>query len=195
MAVFFRKSLLGYNVEDVKKYIDGLFKKMTDSEDEYKKEISKNKEMILELSESLNNANKNIADLICENDKLSTEVEYYRSEKEKITQLSEVIGKLYLVSKLNAESIITSATSIKRKTVEEAELNMQIIEQAHQKLLELTESVNSSSAEYTDKLQTVTASLKDTKTSIKKDYRTMNKYEQKINEIDVALTNSVKSNV
>ena len=194
MAVFFRKSLLGYNVEDVKKYIDGLFKKMNDSEEEHKIEISNNKQMILELSESLNNANQNIADLISENDKLTAEVELYRAEKEKIIQLSEVIGKLYLVSKLNAESIITSATSIKRKTVEEAELNMQVIEQAHQKLLELTDSVNSSSAEYTDKLLSVANSLKDTKASIEKDYKSMNKSEQKLGEIDVAIANSVKPN-
>ena len=194
MAVFFRKSLLGYNVEDVKKYIDGLFKKISDSDEEHKNEIAKNKEMILELSESLNNANQNIAELINENDKLTSEVEYYRAEKEKITQLSEVIGKLYLVSKLNAESIITSATSIKRKTVEEAELNMQIIEQAHQKLLELTNNVNTSSAEYTDKLQTVANSLNDTKTSIKKDYRAMNRSEQKLDQINLALTDSIKTN-
>ena len=150
--------------------------------------------MILELSESLNNANQNIADLISENDKLTTELNYYRAEKEKITQLSEVIGKLYLVSKLNAESIITSATSIKRKTVEEAEMNMQVIEQAHKKLLELTNNVNSSSAEYTEKLQTVADSLIDTKASIKKDYRAMNKSEQKLNEVDVAIADSVKTN-
>ena len=71
---------------------------------------------------------------------------------------------------------------------------MQVIEQAHQKLLELTDSVNSSSAEYTDKLQAVANSLKDTKASIKKDYKSMNKSEQKLGEIDVAITNSVKTN-
>lgn len=195
MSVFFRKSLLGYNVEDVKKYIDGLFKKISDSDEEHKKETTKNKELILELSESLNNANQNIAELISENDKLNAEVEHYRAEKEKIVQLSEVIGKLYLVSKLNAESIITSATSIKRKTVEEAEFNMQIIEEAHLKLQDLIESVNSSSFEYTDKLNSVTESLSETKQSIQKDYRAMHRSEQKLKDVDTAVAESVKTNV
>ena len=195
MSVFFRKSLLGYNVEDVKKYIDGLFKKISDSDEEHKKEIAKNKELILELSESLNNANQNISELISQNDNLTAEVEHYRAEKEKITQLSEVIGKLYLVSKLNAESIITSATSIKRKTVEEAEFNMQLIEEAHQKLQELTDNVNATSLEYTDKIQSVATSLNETKDSIKKDYRTMNRSEQKLKDIDTAVADSVKANV
>ena len=195
MSVFFRKSLLGYNVEDVKKYIDGLFKKISDSDEEHKKEIAKNKELILELSESLNNANQNIAELISENDKLNAEVEHYRAEKEKIVQLSEVIGKLYLVSKLNAESIITSATSIKRKTVEEAEFNMQIIEEAHLKLQDLIESVNSSSFEYTDKLNSVTESLSETKQSIQKDYKAMHRSEQKLKDVDTAVSESVKTNV
>lgn len=195
MSVFFRKSLLGYNVEDVKKYIDGLFKKISDSDEEHKKEIAKNKELILELSESLNNANQNISELISQNDNLTAEVEHYRAEKEKITQLSEVIGKLYLVSKLNAESIITSATSIKRKTVEEAEFNMQLIEEAHQKLQELTNNVNATSLEYTDKIQSVATSLNETKDSIKKDYRTMNRSEQKLKDIDTAVADSVKANV
>ena len=195
MSVFFRKSLLGYNVEDVKKYIDGLFKKISDSDEEHKKEIAKNKELILELSESLNNANQNISELISQNDNLTAEVEHYRAEKEKITQLSEVIGKLYLVSKLNAESIITSATSIKRKTVEEAEFNMQLIEEAHQNLQELTNKVNATSLEYTDKIQSVATSLNETKDSIKKDYRTMNRSEQKLKDIDTAVADSVKANV
>lgn len=195
MSVFFRKSLLGYNVEDVKKYIDGLYKKITATDEEHKSEIAKNKNTILELSESLNNANHNISELIKENEKLNLEVEAFRAEKEKITQLSEVIGKLYLVSKLNAESIITSATSIKRKTVEEAEFNMQLIEQAHSKLQELTMNVNSSSAEYTDKLQTVANSLTETKASIKKDYKALHRSEQKLNEIDNAVSESVKSNI
>ena len=195
MSVFFRKSLLGYNVEDVKKYIDGLFKKMSDSDDEHKKEIAKNKELILELSESLNNANQNILNLISENEKLTDEVEHYRAEKEKISQLSEVIGKLYLVSKLNAESIITSATSIKRKTVEEAEFNMRLIEEAHLKLQELTTSVNASSLEYTDKLNTVANSLTETKESIKKDYKAMNRSEQKLKDVDSAVADSVKTSV
>lgn len=195
MSVFFRKSLLGYNVEDVKKYIDGLFKKISDSDEEHKKEIAKNKELILELSESLNNANQNISELISQNDTLTAEVEHYRAEKEKITQLSEVIGKLYLVSKLNAESIITSATSIKRKTVEEAEFNMQLIEEAHQKLQELTNNVNATSLEYTDKIQSVATSLNETKDSIKKDYKAMNRSEQKLKDIDTAVADSVKVNV
>ena len=195
MSVFFRKSLLGYNVDDVKKYIDDLFNKINNAEETHKQEILKNKELILELSESLNSANQKIADYINKIDNLTLEIEAYRAEKEKITQLSEVIGKLYLVSKLNAESIITSATSIKRKTVEEAEFNMQLIEEAHIKLQELTNNVNSSSLEYTDKLNTVANSLTETKESIKKDYKAMNRSEQKLKQVDSAVADSVKTNV
>ena len=195
MSVFFRKSLFGYNVDDVKKYIDDLFNKINNAEETHKQEILKNKELILELSESLNSANQKIADYINKIDNLTLEIEAYRAEKEKITQLSEVIGKLYLVSKLNAESIITSATSIKRKTVEEAEFNMQLIEEAHIKLQELTNNVNSSSLEYTDKLNTVANSLTETKESIKKDYKAMNRSEQKLKQVDSAVADSVKTNV
>ncbi len=193
MSVFFRKSVLGFNKDDVKKYIDDLYKKMNDAEAASKQREAKLKNTILELSESLNNANENIAKLIVENDSLKTELEAFRAEKEKIEQLSEVIGKLYLVSKLNAESIIRSAKSIKKQSVEEAERNLDIIEKAHERLLNISQDVQNSSDEYNAKMDEILSSLASTKESIENKYKSIHKSEEKLKSVSSAMSESIKA--
>lgn len=194
MSVYFRKSVLGFNKDDVKKYIEEMHTKMSNSDAENKKVINEHKNTIMELSESLNNANENIARLIVENDNMLAELEAFRAEKDKITQLSEVIGKLYLVSKLNAESIINSAKDIKNKSVTEAEYNIQLIEETQEKLEMLAKEINKSSADYNNAVENITNSLIDAKGAISNNYKRIRRSEEKLNEVNAVLNDSVKSN-
>lgn len=194
MSVYFRKSVLGFNKDDVKKYIEEMHTKMSNNDAENKKVINEHKNTIMELSESLNNANENIARLIVENDNMLAELEAFRAEKDKISQLSEVIGKLYLVSKLNAESIINSAKDIKNKSVTEAEYNIQLIEETQEKLEMLAKEINKSSADYNNAVENITNSLIDAKGAISNNYKRIRRSEEKLNEVNAVLNDSVKSN-
>lgn len=194
MSVYFRKSVLGFNKDDVKKYIEEMHTKMSNNDAENKKVINEHKNTIMELSESLNNANENIARLIVENDNMLAELEAFRAEKDKISQLSEVIGKLYLVSKLNAESIINSAKDIKNKSVTEAEYNIQLIEETQEKLDMLAKEINKSSADYNNAVENITNSLIDAKGAISNNYKRIRRSEEKLNEVNAVLNDSVKSN-
>ena len=156
------------------------------------KPTDKQKKEIIELSESLNNANQNIAKLMVENDSLLEEVQKLRSEKEKIERLSDVIGKLYLVSKLNAETITRSAKETKKKLDAEIESELKIVEEAEKRLSELKDEITLSSCEYTDKLGSITDSLNQTKQIIKKNDKQSFKSEVELNNLLEAANTTIK---
>ncbi len=192
MSVVFRKSMFGFNKDDVLGYINELYGKINALEEEFNKKSAEQKNEITELSSSLVNANQNIKDLMSENDKLNSEVTKLRAEKEKIDRLSDVIGKLYLVSKLNAETITRSAKETKRKLDNEIESQLKIVEEAEKRLTELKDEVALSSVEYSEKIAGITASLSETKEIIKKNDNVAYKSEVELNELLTAANNTVK---
>lgn len=192
MSVVFRKSMFGFNKDDVLNYINELFGKINAIEADFNEKNDKQKKEIIELSESLNNANQNIAKLMVENDSLLEEVQKLRSEKEKIERLSDVIGKLYLVSKLNAETITRSAKETKKKLDAEIESELKIVEEAEKRLSELKDEITLSSSEYTDKLGSITDSLNQTKQIIKKNDKQSFKSEVELNNLLEAANTTIK---
>lgn len=192
MSVVFRKSMFGFNKDDVLNYINELFSKINAIEADFNEKNDKQKKEIIELSESLNNANQNIAKLMVENDSLLEEVQKLRSEKEKIERLSDVIGKLYLVSKLNAETITRSAKETKKKLDAEIESELKIVEEAEKRLSELKDEITLSSSEYTDKLGSITDSLNQTKQIIKKNDKQSFKSEVELNNLLEAANTTIK---
>lgn len=192
MSVVFRKSMFGFNKDDVLNYINGLFDKINALEADFNNKSSAQKNEIVELSESLNNANQSIAKLMVENDALLDEVTKLRAEKEKIERLSDVIGKLYLVSKLNAETITRSAKETKKKLDLEIESELKIVEEAEKRLSELKDEISSSSTEYTEKLSSITDSLNQTKQIIKKNDKQSFKSEVELNSLLEAANTTIK---
>lgn len=149
MALGFKKSLLGYNCEEVSSYIY--------------KTSQENKELVASLNNKIKEGNKllEVKDEQCE--KLSNQIvelneqlSFYKSKYEEVKKLSENIGKLYLVAQTNAKAIISAANDASTLAQNEMQNNISLIAQTDASLLQLkTDLLNISNnfVSEVDKLQ------------------------------------------
>lgn len=162
MAVKFRNGLLGFNKDDVMKYVYSV------------KEIEiKNNEKIAELqseaaklSEELQSANASLSDLKAENAVMSQRLADFERREAEITRLSESIGKLYLVAKANARTIVNAAKEnvyLSRSTVE---LNMSTAETASAELSDIETELLATAERFTAELSSIKQKLFDAKLKI-----------------------------
>ena len=103
MAVGFKKSLFGFNCDDVMKYIERSQKSFAEKEKDLTNQVE-------ELSKSLDLSNENYRKLNDEKELIAKKLADFSEKYEEIERLSENIGKLYLV----AQARKTPALQIKR---------------------------------------------------------------------------------
>ena len=102
MSAGFRKSLFGFNCDDVLKYIESAQMRYSQNEAEYKSKIS-------QLEGQLTSALERIEEISSERDSLLAELAEFRRNCDEIEQLSASIGKLYFVSQNSAQNIISNS--------------------------------------------------------------------------------------
>ena len=180
MPMVFRKSVLGFNKEDVLKYINELFDKITKLEEKSKEKEQELNNEISDLNACIDGANKNIEALITENERvikvgdglrndiavrdeeiarLNSLLDVYRSKEQEINDIAEIIGKLYMVSKLNADTIIRTAHESKLESEAEVRRNIDAIEDAQRMFDDLKSSAQLSASEFRNGLDRLIASL------------------------------------
>ena len=180
MPMVFRKSVLGFNKEDVLKYINELFDKITKLEEKSKEKEQELNNEISDLNACIDGANKNIEALIAENERvikvgdglrndiavrdeeiarLNSLLDVYRSKEQEINDIAEIIGKLYMVSKLNADTIIRTAHESKLESEAEVRRNIDAIEDAQRMFDDLKSSAQLSASEFRNGLDRLIASL------------------------------------
>lgn len=130
MALGFRKSLLGYNCEEVSEYIH--------------KTAQENKELVSSLNNKIKECNKlvEVKDEQCFNlnnqiTELNEQLDFYKAKYEEVKKLSDNIGKLYLVAQTNAKAIISAANNASSSAQSEMQSNISLIEQTDTSLLQL----------------------------------------------------------
>ena len=130
MALGFKKSLLGYNCEEVSSYIH--------------KTAQENKELVASLNNKIKESNKlvEVKDEQCQNlsnqiTELNDQLNFYKAKYEEVKKLSENIGKLYLVAQTNAKAIISAANDASTLAQNEMQSNISLIEQTDTSLLQL----------------------------------------------------------
>lgn len=192
MSMVFRKSVLGFNKDDVLSYINGLFEKINQIEQAGEAQKQELNQQLVEISSRLNEANTEIRDLAAENERLNNEIASFRQERDKLTELSEVIGKLYLVSKLNADSVIRSAKDMKNRTEEEIQKNLSVIEATQSVLNEMKDKVLATSDNYSESLNEVVGSLDEAKAVLESGHKAQQKAEKNMNALHAAAEASVK---
>lgn len=155
MSDGFRKSLFGFNCDDVIEYI-----KKTHSDFSQKETVMNEK--IEDLTSSLSASNRQLEDLRQENERLTSALKEYEDKEQEIKDISEKIGRLYLVSQANAKAIIENAEENRRLSNEEVEKNLDSLKKAHEALSGISESVSSTCEDFTEKMQSLSMSLEET---------------------------------
>lgn len=160
MSIGFRKSIFGFNCNDVIEYIERTHKKFRDKTDALNKKAD-------ELSTQLNLSKEQYEVLLEEKNIISEKLNAFTEKCEEIERLSENIGKLYLVSQANAQAIIDNSNDSARISNIEVEKNINAIDQAHISLNELRESILNTSNEFVNEVDALLCSLDNTREKIK----------------------------
>ena len=159
MALGFRKSLFGYNQEDVAEYINRQAVKNTEIQTELNAKIKANAEQINELTEKLEKLNT-------ENAELNEKIAFYREKYEEVKTLSDNIGKLYLVAQTNAKAIMSAADQAKNATDNEIEQNIAVIDSTNEMLNTLKAKVAEVCDNFKSDVDKLNSTLLDAKATI-----------------------------
>ncbi len=155
----FRRSLFGFNTDDVLEYIEKTHKSFSKKQDALNQKadsLAKDLELSKEQYDNLM-AEKAIVD-----EKLNAFIEKY----EEIEKLSENIGKLYLVAQANAQAIMKNSESSLNISNAEVEKNLNSIDEAHASLDEIRANIVKTSEDFVSELDELIQSLVDTKDKI-----------------------------
>lgn len=159
MSVGFRKSLFGFNSQDVIEYIDKTHKNFSKREDSLNSKIEELK-LLLETSKAEQEK------LEAEKSELDLKLQSFEEKYEEIERLSENIGKLYLVAQSNAQAIIKNAEDEARIAEEEAQRNISSIDEAHEALASLRAEILNTSNQFSSKVDSLISSLCDAREKI-----------------------------
>ena len=159
MAIGFRKSLFGYNQDDVIEYIKKLHSNFKDKEQTFKDDIAA-------LEEKVNALVENEEKLLEENRELNLKLDEFNSKKAEMERLSENIGKLYLVANTNAKTIMSNAEESSKLAETEISKNVSAIEETHIALNSLRDSITETAQSYTNEKSALIESLEATKGKI-----------------------------
>lgn len=162
MSRKFRNSLLGFNKDDVMSFV--IESKETESD--LKKKIN-------ELTSKINTLEDEVSELKMlqlKTDKAlkesESELEAYHQREEALTQLSESIGRLYLVAKANAESVMAIANESAEKSMHAVNKNIEIASYAENELSQISELLNEKTREYLAAVAEIKQQLSDTKQTV-----------------------------
>ncbi len=159
MSAGFRKSFLGFNCDDVIKYIESAQSRFTKREDELQSEINT-------LNERNDDTLKQIEVLRSEKALVEAELTQFKAKCDEIEQLSESIGKLYLVSQTSAKNIINNSVASSRLANEEIFKNIDCIDNAHTSLEGIKTEIEDTAKSFINKVNELCASLDKTKTEL-----------------------------
>ena len=162
-VIGFRKSIMGYNCNDVSKYFESSEAKHISREKELLEKIGSLSQINFQINKELNDSSSQLNDLIIMNKQLVDELEDYKTKQEEIQRLSESIGKLYLVAQANARTIIDNAKANSNISREEVVKNIEGIENAQSHLEVLKDRLSETTSKFTDEIEEIFASLDQTK--------------------------------
>ena len=159
MSVGFRKSLFGFNSQDVIEYIDRNHREFSRKEEALNEKID-------ELKSLLSASKEEQKKLEAEKNELDIKLNSFTEKYEEIERLSENIGKLYLVAQSNAQAIMKNAEEEANSAKEEVNRNLISIDEAHEALAMLKSDIIRTSEEFSSKVETLISSLSDTREKI-----------------------------
>ena len=167
MSIGFRKSLFGFNCDDVIKYVEKIHSTFKSKSDELTKQTN-------ELSAQLNLTKDAYDKLLAEKNQISEQLNAFTEKAAEIERLSESIGKLYLVSQANAKVLMSNAEESTNIAKTEVEKNLSAIDEAHISLNELRRNIQKTSDDFIKEVDVLLGSLDATREQITKNFETSN---------------------
>ncbi len=152
MSAGFRKSLFGFNCDDVMEYIEKTHKDYVENETLLNEKIS-------DLDSTLNDAKNEINNILSAKEEIEKELKVYTDKYDEIERLSQNIGKLYLVSETNANAVIKTAKESKAEANEEVGKNISCVASTQESLTALKSDVQKAADEFSEKLALLINSL------------------------------------
>ncbi|MDO4608826.1 MAG: hypothetical protein Q4B40_06515 [Clostridia bacterium] len=159
MSVGFRKSLFGFNCDDVIEYVEQSHKKFSEKENELNQKIEA-------LDNTIANINSQLEDVKNAKSAVEVQLKEYTDKYDEIERLSQNIGRLYLVAQANAKSIMQNSTDNKDIANKEVERNLGSIDDAHEALDALKAEIMQTSADFVKKVDTLVSSLSNAREQI-----------------------------
>ncbi|MBQ6714442.1 MAG: hypothetical protein IJN15_02710 [Clostridia bacterium] len=156
MSVGFRKSLLGFNCEDVMSYIEKSHQAFSKKEKDFKEKIE-------ELDGVIKNVNCELENIKNAKAEVEAELKAYTDKREEIERLSQNIGKLYLVAQSNAQAVMKNSDESRALAESEIARNLDSIDAAHQSLDDIKEKVLKTSNDFIGQVEELLNSLNETK--------------------------------
>lgn len=152
MSVGFRKSLFGFNCDDVIDYIQESHKNFSEKENELNSKIK-------ELDNTINDINAQLTAVKNSKAEVDAKLKEYTDKYDEIERLSQNIGKLYLVAEANAKSIMQNSSDNRDTVNREVEKNLSSIDNAHESLSALKSEIMKTSSEFATKVDMLVSSL------------------------------------
>ena len=159
MSVGFRKSLFGFNCDDVINYVEETHRSFSEKESELNKKIDT-------LDSTLTEVNAQLNEVIAAKSEVEAKLKEYTDKYDEIERLSQNIGKLYLVAQANSKSIMKNSADNKDMIEREVKKNISSINYAHNSLDELKANITRTSSEFVAKVDALTASLNSVREQI-----------------------------
>ena len=159
MSIGFRKSLFGFNSNDVVEYINKTHKKFAQKEKHFLESIDK-------LNKSLDEAKAEQEAIRLEKIELDKKINEFNTKNEELEKLYINTQKLNDIALINSQKIIENSENTYKSALEEAEKNLYSIEEVHNSLLELRESILQTSKDFSDEVDKLIKNLNETKEKI-----------------------------
>ena len=166
MAIEFRNSLFGFNKDDVLSYVHLKDSELKNLSNKLNTRIDELQKQLEALKEEHLSALGTIGNLTRENDGLRAQVDEYNRKSDEIETMSTNIGKLYLVSKATAKSIVDKSEENSAIIAAQNEKQLDNIDNTQSSLKEIAESILSASKNFVSRLDELQSSLHDVKSKV-----------------------------
>lgn len=166
MAVEFRTAFLGFNKDDVLSYVhkkDLDFKTLSKELNAKIEQLEKQLDL---LTQEHNDALLTVAAISAENDLLKLRADEVEKEAAELENIGSKIGKLYLMSKVTAKTLVDGAEENSAIAEKQADAHVKNIENTQDALKEIVSKVLASSEEFVKGLNNLNSSLDDAKKQI-----------------------------
>ncbi len=166
MAIEFRTGFLGFNKDDVLNYVHLKDRELKTLSAELNAKIAELEKRLDRLKEEHLSDISTIEKLSKENTELNIKASEYDRKTAEIDAMSANIGKLYLVSKSTAKTIVADAEESSRIVSAQTDKSIDNIEQTQASLKELAEEILSASQSFVSRIGEFNRTLEDAKSKI-----------------------------
>lgn len=166
MAVEFRTGFLGFNKDDVLSYVHKKDLELKTLSKELNEKIEQLNKQLKTLEQEHKDALITVAAISSENDVLKARAAEVENQALELENLGSKIGKLYLMSKATAKTMVENAEENLAISDKQAEENIRSIELTQESLKEIVAKVLASSEEFVNNLDSLNHSLEGAKEQI-----------------------------